>query len=112
VAIKIEKACANLLRSTYSNLPGGKLRSGHAHEIVAAYFGYNTAAALQAEYKFPLAALNEAEILIPDLHTMDKRVLQLNALAAGFPVSTNWRADALPPREEVFFRRRLDDSRA
>ena len=81
----IEKVCADLLRSTYSNLPGGKLRSGHAHEIVAAYFGYNAAAALQAEHKYPLTALNEAEILIPDLHTMDKRVLQLNALPAGFP---------------------------
>jgi hypothetical protein len=52
--------------------------------IVAAYFGYNTAAGLRAEHEYPLTALSQAEILIPDLQTMDKRVLQLNALPAGF----------------------------
>jgi hypothetical protein len=104
VTTTIKKACADLLRSTYSNLPGGKLRSSHAHEIVAAYFGYNTAAALRAEDKYPLTALSEAEILIPDLQTLDKRVPQLNALPAGFP-GVNELADTLTRfiREQDYF---------
>lgn len=81
----IEKLCADHLRSACNNLASGKLRSCHAHEIVAAYFGYNTAAALQADGKYPLANLDEAEILIPDLRAMDKRVQQLSGLPAGIP---------------------------
>jgi hypothetical protein len=81
----IQKKCADFLRSTYSNLPGGKLGSGHAHEIVAAYFGYGTAAALRTEPKYNLAALAEAAILMPDLRRMDQRIQQLTRLPVGLP---------------------------
>src|SRR5271166_2115806 len=81
----IQKKCADFLRSTYSNLPGGKLGSGHAHEIVAAYFGYGTAAALRTEPKYKLAALAEAAILMPDLRMMDQRIQQLASLPVGLP---------------------------
>lgn len=81
----IQKDCADFLRMTFNNLTGGKLGSGHAHEIVAAYFGYGTAAALRAEPKYQLAALDKAAILMPDLRLMDQRLLQLNGLPAGLP---------------------------
>ena len=47
------------------------MRATHAHELVAAFFGYGTAAALRAEAKFPLTAIDEARHLIPDLRRMD-----------------------------------------
>lgn len=81
----IQKKCADFLRMTFNDLAGGKLGSGHAHEIVAAYFGYGTAAALRAEPKYQLAALDKAAILMPDLRLMDQRVQHLNGLPAGLP---------------------------
>lgn len=81
----IQKECADFLRTTFNNLTSSKLGSGHAHEIVAAYFGYCTAAALRAEPKYQLSALNEAAILIPDLRLMDQRMQQLNGLPTGLP---------------------------
>ncbi|PDT65079.1 hypothetical protein CO683_34325 [Bradyrhizobium ottawaense] len=81
----IQKDCADFLRMTFNNPTGGKLGSGHAHEIVAAYFGYCTAAALRAEPKYQLSALDEAAILIPDLRLMDHRMQQLNGLPVGLP---------------------------
>ncbi|MET4232318.1 hypothetical protein ACVWXN_006003 [Bradyrhizobium sp. i1.4.4] len=81
----IQKECADFLRTTFNNLTGSKLGSGHAHEIVAAYFGYCTAAALRAEPTYQLSALNEAAIVIPDLRLMDQRMQQLNGLPTGLP---------------------------
>lgn len=81
----IQKVCVDHLRAVYSTLPGGKLHACHAHEIVAAYFGYPTAAALQAEPTYPLSNLGNAEILIPDLNLMENRLVKLNGLPAGLP---------------------------
>ncbi|MGY3442816.1 hypothetical protein [Bradyrhizobium sp. USDA 4473] len=79
----IQKKCADFLRTTFNNLTGSKLGAAHAHEIVAAYFGYCTAAALRAEPTYQLSALNEAAILIPGLRLMDQRLQQLNGLPTG-----------------------------
>lgn len=81
----IQKACADHLRAIYSDLPGGKVRAGHAHEVVAAFFGYPTAAALQAETRYPLSNLGTAEILIPDAPLMEKRLKELSGLPHGLP---------------------------
>lgn len=81
----IQKACADHLRAVYNDLPGGKLCSGHAHEVVAAYFGYPTAAALQAETRYPLSNLGTAEILIPDAPLIEKRLKELSDLPHGLP---------------------------
>lgn len=81
----IQKDCADYLRAYYRNLTGNKLGSGHAHELIAAFFGYPTAAAVQAEANYPLTNLNRAEILIPDLQRMDQRVQQLNGLPSDLP---------------------------
>ncbi len=81
----IQKDCADHLRAHYRNLTGGKLGSGHAHELAAAFFGYSSAAALRAEVNYPLSNLVRAEILIPDLARMDQRIEQLQGLPGDLP---------------------------
>lgn len=81
----IQKDCADHLRVTYRNMSGEKLRSSHAHELVAAYFGYGTAAALQADVTFPLSSLEEAEILIPDIEGINRRRAELSNVPAELP---------------------------
>lgn len=78
--MSIQKLCADHLRDSYRELTGKKLGSGHAHEIVAAYFGYVTASALQAETKYPLDDLAQADILIPDIARMEARRMLLTGL--------------------------------
>lgn len=81
--MSIQKQCADFLRDYHRQLTSGKLGAGHAHELVAAFFGYKTAAALQAESAYPLDELEGADILIPDLRLMDERVKQLQGLPAN-----------------------------
>ena len=81
----IQKDCADHLRVTYRNMSGEKLRSSHAHELVAAYFGYGTAAALQADVTFHLSSLEEAEILIPDIDGINRRRAELSNVPAELP---------------------------
>ncbi|WP_210249792.1 hypothetical protein [Brucella pituitosa] len=83
--MSIQKECADLLREYYLSLTGSKLRSGHAHELVAAYFGYRTAVALQADAVFPISSLEDAEVLIPDIAGMDRRRSELNDVPADLP---------------------------
>lgn len=83
--MSLRKDCADRLRTHYRSLTGNKLGASHAHELVAAFFGYGTAAALQAETRFPLSALGEAEVLIPDLPLMDKRVRSIRGLPKDLP---------------------------
>ncbi|MGI9374915.1 MAG: hypothetical protein ACR2PC_02280 [Tsuneonella suprasediminis] len=83
--MSIQKECADHLRQTYRHLTNEKLGSGHAHEIVAAFFGYGSAAALRTELKYQLDELNRANILIPHLALMDQRVQQLQGLHAELP---------------------------
>ncbi|WP_261337791.1 hypothetical protein [Rhizobium leguminosarum] len=83
--MSIQKDCADHLRATYRNMTGEKLRSGHAHELVAAYFGYGTAAALQVDVTFPLSSLEEAEILIPDIDGINRRRTELSNVPAAVP---------------------------
>jgi hypothetical protein len=78
----IQKQCADHLRVHHTTPTGGRLSSGHAHELVAAFFGYGTAAALQAERRYPLAELPRADILIPDLATLEARRLGIAGLPA------------------------------
>lgn len=83
--MSLPKDCADHLRARYRLLTGRKLGSSHAHELVAAFFGYKTAAALRAETRFPLNDIGKAEILIPDLRLMDERVGTLRGLPADLP---------------------------
>lgn len=83
----INKDCADYLRAYYHSLTGGKLSAGHAHELVAAFFGYASGAALRAEVKYPLAGLSQAEILMPDLSMMDRRLQDLKGVPANMPAA-------------------------
>lgn len=83
--MSIQKDCADHLRATYRNMTGEKLGSGHAHELVAAYFGYGTAAALQADVTFPLSSLDKAEILIPDIGGINRRRSELANVPVALP---------------------------
>lgn len=81
----IHKECVDALRAKYRALTGNKLVAGHAHEIVAAYFGYGTAAALRAEAKYPLTSLEEAEVLMPALALMDQRIAEMQGIPDDLP---------------------------
>ena len=78
----IHKDCADHLRAHYRGTTGGRLSSGHAHELVAAFFGYHSGAALRAEGAYPVEDLSQADILIPDLATMALRRQQISGLPA------------------------------
>jgi hypothetical protein len=83
--MSLHKDCADHLRAYYRGLTGKKLGASHAHELVAAFFGYGTAAALRAETKFPLTAVGEADFLMPDLLRMEQRVQELRGLPTDLP---------------------------
>ncbi|MGZ7870471.1 hypothetical protein ACXR8U_33110 (plasmid) [Methylobacterium radiotolerans] len=83
--MSLHKECADHLRANYRHLTGKKLSAGHAHELVAAFFGYGTGAALRSETKYPLAAIEEAAILIPDLRLMDRRIQEIENLPGDLP---------------------------
>lgn len=76
----IHKDCADHLRAHYRATTGGRLSSGDAHELVAAFFGYNSGAALRAEGAYPVEDLPQADILIPDLAIMALRRQQISGL--------------------------------
>jgi len=77
----ITKLCADLLRtyvsdketrekySPISYVPNDiHLKSSHAHELIAAFFGYKSKIALLADKKYPISRLNQAKhIIIPDV---------------------------------------------
>lgn len=61
---EITKSCADSLRSFSQNNFGIQLKSSHAHELVAAYFGYSSRAALLADTACPISNLREAEFIV------------------------------------------------
>jgi hypothetical protein len=74
----ITKLCADSLRALVNHDSGNKLGSAHAHELVAAYFGYRSKAALLADTVYPLDKLKEAEFFVsPSLDILYWRVKSL-----------------------------------
>lgn len=63
---QITKLCADSLRTFTDDTYGIKLKASHAHEIVAALFGYKSRAALLADTTLPLSQLPRAEFIIHD----------------------------------------------
>lgn len=84
----ITKICADSLRSFVNDNHGVKLGSSHAHELVAAYFGYKSRAAMLADTKYPMSALGQAKIIVmaPDTF-IDQRRKELENLPHGLPDS-------------------------
>lgn len=95
----ISKLCADFIRGSYLAHSGEKLKASHAREMVAAFFGYKSHAALIAEQKYPLSQLNEATILVPDILLLDKRQTRLNGLPKGL-----WRPHDLSARLSAFLK--------
>ncbi|GGG89883.1 hypothetical protein GCM10007415_25250 [Parapedobacter pyrenivorans] len=85
--LDITKACADSLRTFTQNNYGIQLKSSHAHELVAAYFGYASRAALLADKKCPLSNLQDAEIIIMNTPTLfvEQRLKTLENLPSGLP---------------------------
>lgn len=60
----ITKLCADSLRAFTQDYYGIKLKASHAHELVAAFFGYQSRAALLADTAHPLSNLPKASIIV------------------------------------------------
>lgn len=84
---EITKACADSLRTFTQEKYGIQLKSSHAHEIVAAYFGYSSRAALLADSNCPIENLNDAKIIIPNVSIplMEQRLKTLKKLSPELP---------------------------
>ncbi len=67
----ITKLCADNLRTFTNDNFGLKLKATHAHELVAAFFGYKSRAALLADTQHPLDNLRQAEFIIFDTSTIN-----------------------------------------
>lgn len=81
----ITKLCAQHLRILANNY-GVQLKSAHAHELVAAFFGYKSRASLLADTFFSIDNLNQAKILVltPTLFIDERRKL-LEGLSCELP---------------------------
>jgi hypothetical protein len=62
--LEITKRCADSLRSFSESKFGIQIKSSYAHELVAAYMGYSSRAALLADTKCPITNLRQADILV------------------------------------------------
>jgi hypothetical protein len=62
--LEITKRCADSLRSFSESKFGIQIKSSHAHELVAAYMGYSSRAALLADSTCPITNLRQADILV------------------------------------------------
>lgn len=85
----LSKLCADFLRSNYHSNQTGKLKASHSRELVAAFFGYKSHAALTLEKKYPLSALEKAAILIPDIPLIEQRRQCLKELPEDIPATNN-----------------------
>ncbi|WP_339718679.1 hypothetical protein [Marinomonas primoryensis] len=76
----LSKLCADFLRNNHASQSTEKLKASHARELVAAFFGYKSHAALMAEKTYPLDQLEEVDIFIPDVPLMNDRRSRFNGL--------------------------------
>ena len=82
MADDVSKLCSDFLRECY---PG--LKATHARELVAAYFGYKSHAALLADKANSLEFLDMAAVLVPDVYVINERRDCLNGLPEHLPHS-------------------------
>lgn len=82
----ITKLCADHLRIFTKDNYGIKLKASHAHELVAAIFGYQSKAALLADTKYPLSNLRQASIIVlAPTAPIDQRRTKLQDLPLDLP---------------------------
>lgn len=89
MSIDLSKLCADFLRQNHTSRSTEKLKASHARELVAAFFGYKSHAALMAEKTYPLDRLEEAYIFIPDIPLMNDRRAKLDGLPNDLTPSTD-----------------------
>lgn len=84
---EITKLCADHLR-VFSNHQGVKLKASHAHELVAAFFGYQSRAAMLSDKEHPLSNLPKTQVIIlrPSA-PIDQRRKQLQGFPSDLPDS-------------------------
>lgn len=81
----ITKLCADHLRAFSENY-GVKLKASHAHELVAAFFGYKSRAAMLADTQCPISNLPQASIIVlPPTEPIDQRRKELKDLPPELP---------------------------
>lgn len=78
--MSIRKDCADHLRHFHNTTTGGKLLAGHAHELVAAFFGYGSGAALRDDTEYTVDHLPDCDILVPDIAMVRKRSDEIEGL--------------------------------
>jgi hypothetical protein len=84
----IPKICADSLRNSLKEKHGAKLKAAHAHELVAAYFGYKSKNALLADKTHPISNLPKAQVVIMvPKEDIDERRACLDDLPAELPDS-------------------------
>lgn len=85
--LKFNKIGADHLRVLSNNL-GVKLKASHAHELVAAFFGYKSKAALYADTQFSISSLPQANVIVlrPSA-PIDQRRKELQDFPSNLPDS-------------------------
>ncbi|MCC6597765.1 MAG: hypothetical protein IT559_03135 [Alphaproteobacteria bacterium] len=82
----ITKICADSLRAFTNDNYGIKLKPSHAHELVAAYLGYKSKAALLADTTAPISNLRQAlYIVLAPTAPIDQRREELEELSSKLP---------------------------
>lgn len=82
----ISKICADSLRTFSSEKYNFKLKASHAHELVAAFFGYSSKNAMVADTRYPITNLGRAEIVVMTSDDfIDKRREKLKGLSSELP---------------------------
>ncbi len=83
----VTKLCADSLRSFLKNEYNIKLKSGHAHEIVAGCFGYNSKISLLADKEYSLNNLEKSELILFNNNTslLQNRLENLEGLSPEMP---------------------------
>lgn len=85
----IVKLCADSLRVFLIDKHGIKLKSGHAHEIVAAFLGYKSAISLRQDTQYSITHLDQAEYILFDTSSIyvEERLKSLEGLPPDLPPS-------------------------
>ena len=85
---EIFKLSADSLRTFSKEKYDIKLKAAHAHELVAAFFGYSSKNTMLADTKYPISNMSQAEIIVmtPDVF-IDQRREDLQELSSELPDS-------------------------
>lgn len=82
----ITKICADSLRAFTNDNYGIKLKPAHAHELVAAYLGYKSRAALLSDTSAPISNLRQAQyVVLAPTAPINQRRNELQELSSELP---------------------------